>query len=290
MIKEKSKVNLVGSSIKEKKFKKIIFDIKKITTIQGANNIARAGIEAFILFPDKEHAKQIISTRPTEPLLQNFIKILLNSADVKKSSRALLSYMKNSQKNINSAGLNLIKDDMKIFSHCHSSSVIELLKYAKRKGKKFTIYTAEVEPLLQGRKTAIELANYGIQVVVIPDLSAEQFLKKCDLFLFGADAYTRRFIYNKIGTSTLTKLASLYSVSTYSIGFSLKYSEEVVLEKRSGKEVWDERNPNIFIENIAFDKIKGRTITGVVSESGISPYNKFVKFARYNLRKISKQL
>ncbi len=178
---------------------------------------------------------------------------------------------------------------MNIFSHCHSSSVIELLKYAKKKGKKFTVYTAEVEPLLQGRKTAKELAKAGIKVVVMPDFSAEQFLKKCDLFLFGADAYTRRFIYNKIGTSTLTKISALYNIPSYSVGFSLKYTKKVTLEKRIGKEVWDERDLNITVENFAFDKVKGRSIMGVISESGILPYNKFIKSAKTNLRMISKR-
>ncbi len=282
------KVIVPDLSKKEKSFKKIISDIKSVK-IQGANNIALAGVNAFLLFPDKKHAKEILSARPTEPLLQNFIKILLKSKNIKKSSKYLLSYMKDSQKKINRIGLNLIKNDMKIFSHCHSSSVIELLKYAKDKGKKFTVYTAEVEPLLQGRKTAKELASHGIQVVVMPDLSAEHFLKKCDILLFGADAYTRRFLYNKIGTSILTKIASVYNIPSYSVGFSLKYARKVVLEKRTGKEVWDERDKNISIENLAFDKIKGRVITGVISESGILPYNKFIKAAKHNLKSISKQ-
>jgi translation initiation factor eIF-2B subunit delta len=272
----------------EKSFNKIISDIKSIK-IQGANNIARGGVQAFLIFPDKKHAKKIISARPTEPLLQNFIQILLKSSNPKKTAKYLLNYMDKSQKKINSIGLNLIKNEMNIFSHCHSSSVLDMIKYAKKKGRKFTIFTAEVEPLLQGRKTAKDLAKSGIKVVIMPDLSAEHFLKKCDLFFFGADAYTRRFIYNKIGTSILTKIAAMYNVPAYSVGFSLKYTKKVVLEKRSGKEVWDQRDPNIMVENFAFDKLKGRSISGIISESGILPYHKFIKAAKLNLKSISKQ-
>ncbi len=274
---------------KEKKFNKIISDIKSIK-IQGANNIALAGIDAFLIYGDKLHAKKILSTRPTEPLLQNFIKLLLKSTNITETARNLKDYLESSQRKINLAGITLIKDNAKIFSHCHSSSVIELLKYAKIHKKTFTVYTAEVEPLLQGRKTAKELAEFGIKVVVMPDLSAEQFLKNCDLFLFGADAYTRRFIYNKIGTSTLTKIASLYNVPTYSVGVTLKYTRKVKLEKRSGKEVWDEKHPNISIENFAFDKLKGRTIQGIICESGIITYKKFTKIAKLNLKNLSKRL
>ena len=274
--------------ISQKKLDKIISDIKSIK-IQGANNIARAGIEAFLLSPNRNSAKRIVSARQTEPLLQNIIKALSKSPNPKKTAKIFLRYMDNSQKQINRIGSNLIKGGMHIFSHCHSSSVIEILKYAKKQKKEFIVYTPEVEPLLQGRKTAKDLARVGIKVVLMPDLSAEHFLKKCDLFLFGVDAYTRRFIYNKIGTSSLTKLAALYNIPTYSVGFSLKYSKNVKLEKRNGKEVWDERDPNITVENFAFDKIKGRSIKGVISESGILPYSKFAKAAKENLKSIVKQ-
>ncbi len=272
---------------KEEKFKKIISDIKAIK-IQGANNIAKEGVSAFLLYPDKKHAKQIISTRPTEPLLQNFIKILLKSKNVKKTAKILLNYMKKAQDSINREGLNLIKDGMKIYTHCHSSSVIELLKYAHKKKKKFTVYTTEVAPLYQGRMTAKDLSNENIVVYITPDLSAENFLKKCDLFLFGADAYTKKNIFNKIGTSILVKISSLYNVPCYSVGFSLKYTKNVKLEKRSGKEVWDERNPNINVEYYAFDKIKGRSVSGIICESGILDYNVFRKVAKKNLKNFLK--
>jgi translation initiation factor 2B subunit (eIF-2B alpha/beta/delta family) len=274
---------------KEKKFYRIISAIKRIK-IQGANNIAREGVKAFLIFPDKFHAKLIVSSRPTEPLLQNFIDILLKSENPAKTAQKLFSYLKLSQKKINRAGLALIKNGMKIFSHCHSSSVIELLKHAKKMKKNFVVYTVEVEPLLQGRRTAKELAQFGISVVVMPDLSAEQFLKKCDLFLFGADAYTKSYIYNKIGTNTLVKLASLYKIPSYSLGVSLKYTKTISLEQRSGKEVWDEREPNIVVKNLAFDKTQGKEVTGVLSEMGILPYKQFIKSAKNHIKSLRKTL
>lgn len=283
----KKGVKNLDSPINEARFNKIISDIKSVK-IQGANNIALAGIEAFLLFNDKSHIKKIISSRPTEPLLQNFIKILLRSSNVKKTAVYLKKYIENSQKKINIIGSTLIKDDMKIFSHCHSSSVIQLLKYAKKQKKKFTVYTAEVEPLLQGRKTARELAKAGIRVIVMPDLSSGHFLKKCDIFFFGADAYTKKFVYNKIGTETLAYLASLYKIPSYSIGVSLKYSSNVKLEKRDSKEVWNQHNPNISVENLAFDALNRRYLTGVISEYGITHYDKFIRLARLTLKNLSR--
>ncbi|MEM4331108.1 MAG: hypothetical protein QW273_03835, partial [Candidatus Pacearchaeota archaeon] len=237
---------------REKEFFRILSDIKAIK-IQGANNVAKAGIKAFLLFPDEYHARLILETRPTEPLLQNFINILLHAKDKERTARFLLDYMQNSQNKINREGFNLIKNNMKIFTHCHSSTLIEMLKYAKKKNKKFFVYTGEVAPLYQGRKTAKELAKEGVHVFVVPDFSAGFFLRKCDLLLFGADAYTKKYIYNKIGTSTLVQLASLYGIPSYSLGFCLKYStKELKIERRDDKELWKQSNPNIHIEYFSF--------------------------------------
>ncbi|MFH0808020.1 MAG: hypothetical protein V1888_00150 [archaeon] len=64
--------------VSQSNFKRILTNIKRIK-IQGAENVAKAGITAYLLQPDKQSAKQILETRPTEPLFQNAIKLLENS-------------------------------------------------------------------------------------------------------------------------------------------------------------------------------------------------------------------
>lgn len=258
-------------------FDKILDDIKSVK-IQGAENVAKAGIKAFLLKPTEKSAKRIVSVRPTEPLLQNSLKILLRSSNVKLVANKILKEIEKSHEIISKKGAMLVKNGMNIYTHCHSSSVIDILKYARKKQKKdFVVYTTEVEPLLQGRKTAKELANIGIKVIVFPDLSAGMALKKCDLFLFGADAYTKKYVINKIGTSTLVKIAEHYRVPRYSCGVSMKFTKKVKIEKRSGREVWDERNKNLFVENYAFDKTRLIWLTGIISELGILKPKDFVK-------------
>lgn len=279
----------VKKTNKISRFEKIIQDIKDIK-IQGATETAKAGIKAYFL--KKNHpVNRIISARPTEPLLQNSIKILENSKEKQKKSKAkkILDYIKKSQKIIAKKGSYLIKKDMNIFSHCHSTTVIEILKYAKQKRKKsFVVYTTEVEPLLQGRQTAKDLAKSKIKVIVIPDLAAEQYLKKCDLLLFGVDAFTKKGIVNKIGTSTLCMIAKDFHIPRYACGASLKFTKKIKLEKRKPQEVWDERNKFISVENPAFDFIKKSLLTGVISEFGIQTYNQFTKTSKQNLKKFMK--
>ena len=72
----------------EKRFNKILNDIKSVK-IQGAENVCRAGIKAFLINPTKEGAKQILAQRETEPLLQNAISFLLGSKNQKKMQKNL---------------------------------------------------------------------------------------------------------------------------------------------------------------------------------------------------------
>ena len=68
-------------------FNKIISDIKSIK-IQGAENVCKAGIQAYLLQPSKSSAKQILSTRPTEPLLQNALIAIQKSKSPKRRESA----------------------------------------------------------------------------------------------------------------------------------------------------------------------------------------------------------
>ena len=268
----------------EHEFKKILSDIKSVK-IQGATNVCKAGIKAYLLKSDKKSVKQILGVRPTEPLLQNAIKFLQKSKNPKSDAKLFLTNLKKAETKITKAGASLIKNNMNIYSHCHSSTVMNILKYAKKnQKKKFTVYTTEVEPLLQGRLTAKDLSKSGIKVVVGSDFAANELMKKCDLFFFGADAYTKSIVANKVGTSTLVKLAKINKVKSYSCGVSLKFTKKVKIEKRSSKEVWDERNKKIEVINPAFDKTKLKELTGVISEFGILSGKQFVKKAEANLK------
>ena len=264
-------------------FERNLRDIKEVK-IQGANSIAIAGVRAFLLNPSKEGVKRILESRPTEPLLQNAIKLLSNSKDPEHASIKFLKYMKSSEEKTAKFGAELIKQDMIIFTHCHSTTVMEILKEAKRNGKRFVVHNLEVAPLYQGRTTAKELAKEGIKVVHFPDLAAEQALKNCDLFLFGADAFLDNGVVNKNGTSILAEIAKENKIPSYVCGFSMKYTPKIKIELRKGYEVWREKEKNIVVINPAFEIVDKEDVTGCVSEFGVLSYGKFLKEAKNNMK------
>ena len=52
----------------------------------------------------------------------------------KHSKKELMDYIKTAKQEISKDGSKLVRKNSKIFTHCHSSSVMGILKYAKNKG------------------------------------------------------------------------------------------------------------------------------------------------------------
>ena len=158
---------------KKREFNKILKDIKEIK-IQGARNIAKAALNAYRLIPTKESEKKLLSSRPTEPMMKN----VLYFAEKKIPYKKILNHFDYAQEKINKAVFKLIRNGDVIFTHCHSTNVVNALIYAKKKGKKFEVYNTETRPLYQGRKTAEELKKSGIKITMFVDSAIKIALTK----------------------------------------------------------------------------------------------------------------
>ena len=262
---------------KQKQFNQICKDIKSIK-IQGAKNIAIAGFKAYKLFPNKQSKNKLLKLRPTEPMLENLLKQADNITE-----KQLIKKLKQNQEIINKQVLKLIKNNFVVFTHCHSSTVIKALINAKKKTKKFEVYNTETRPLYQGRKTAKELKKARIKTTMFVDsalgvaLSKEQGTKKADIVLLGADAIIKKGVINKIGSEVIAKIAKSEKIPVYVIADSLKYSsKKTKIEQRDFNEVW-KTNKKIKIKNPAFEFIKRKYITGIISELGNLSYSEFLK-------------
>jgi ribose 1,5-bisphosphate isomerase len=266
---------------KRSKFNKISKDIKSIK-IQGARNVAIAGFNAYKLIPNERSKQKLISIRSTEPMLENLLEI----AD-KLDEKELIKKLKQNQEIINKKTLRLIKQNSIIFTHCHSSAVVMALINAKKKGKKFEVYNTETRPLFQGRKTSRDLKKAKIKNTMFTDsaagiaLTKSQDTKKADLFLIGADAITKNGVINKVGSGMFAQIARANEIPVYILTDSLKYSKKKIkIEKRNPEEVWDSKNTKI--KNPAFELIKKKYITGIISELGILSHREFLRKVRKN--------
>lgn len=166
------------------RFDRICQDIKEVK-IQGAAAVAKAAVSALLIRHDRESVRKLISLRPTEPCLRNAIKFVLSKKDIEQGAREALEIL-NSDDKIAKIGSGLIENGMTIFTHCHSSTVMSILREAKRQGKKFSVNCTETRPLFQGRRTAAELAKAKIPVTLFVDSAARTALKKRTLHFMAA--------------------------------------------------------------------------------------------------------
>lgn len=258
---------------RKKRFEKICKDIRHIK-IQGARDIAKAALYAYSLFPDEKHKQILMHARPTEPLLFN----VLDKFE-KIGYKQILNHFDESQSKINQNVMKLIGNKDVIFTHCHSTNVVNALIYAKRHGKKFSVLNTETRPLLQGRKTAKELAKAGIKVTTMVDSAARVEIKKADAMLIGCDAIlSDGSVINKIGSGMFAEIAFDNEVPVYVVSDSWKFSSKnVKIEERNYNEIWKNAPAHIKIKNPAFEKVEEKYIKAIVSELGILAPKKFVK-------------
>jgi len=256
-------------------FNSICNDIKALR-VQGAENVARAALQALLIKHDQNSVKKLLSLRPTEPCLRNCLSFALSFEDIREGIKETEKILENARKKIIQIGAKRIQNDTTIFTHCHSSTVVSILLEAKKQGKRFQVYNTETRPNFQGRITARELLDAGIPVTMYIDSAATSALKEADLFLFGVDAITScGSVINKIGNKMIAEIAHKYDVPTYACTFSWKFDPKTVLgvieklELRNPNEIWPNRPKKLKISNVVFEETSPELITGIISDLGV---------------------
>ena len=284
--------------------------IKKLE-VQGATNVAIAAIKAMetlaketktknkkTFLNEFSKAKEILfASRETEPLMRNAVRWIISQVEkseeknvdklAKKVSVASQKFLKNleeSKEKIAEIGAKRIRDNSVILTHCHSSTVTNLLKRAKNEGKTFEVICTETRPVFQGRITAKEMLELGVKTTFIVDSATRFFMNQVDLTIVGADAMTSEGnVINKIGTSMIALIAQEARTSFYVVSELLKFDPETMhgdyekIEERSPDEIWKNPPKNLIIKNPAFDVTRRDFIHGIICEEGIISPNSIIE-------------
>ena len=276
--------------------------------IQGARNVAIAAIKAIEAHASRTEAPTkkdflrelikakdaLFSSRATEPLMRNALRLIISQVDkseeknvkrlaeiVSQASKQFLEDLENSRKRIAEIGAKRIRSNSVILTHCHSSTVTNLLKRAKYEGKVFEVICTETRPVLQGQITAKEMLDLGVKTTFIVDSAARFFMSTVDLVLVGADAITSEGnVINKIGTSMVALIAHEARTPLYVVTELLKFDPATMsgdyekIEERSPSEIWKNAPNGLAIRNPAFDVTRRDFIHGIICEDGmISPHS-----------------
>jgi len=268
--------------------------ITAITAIEAAAKESKArGKEAFL--KELSDAKTVLfASRETEPLMRNAIRHIVHAVEksdeesvrelvdvVSQVSSQFLESLERSKEKIAAVGSKRISNSSKVLTHCHSSTVTNMLRKAKLEGKSFEVVCTESRPFFQGRITAKEMLDAGIKTTLIVDSAVRYFMNEVDLVVVGADAITSEGnIINKIGTSMVALAAKEARTPFYVASELLKFDPATIhgdyerIEERSPREVWEDAPSGLTIRNPAFDVTRREFIHGIICEEGvISPHS-----------------
>lgn len=279
--------------------------------VRGAGRIARFAVETLKrvvesskakepkeLFAElREASKKLLASRPTAVSLPNGIRFVMHraklslgkahsmekfKAEILKAAEEFVENSKRALDKISVFGARRIESGETLMTHCNSAAVTSILKRAHEEGKEFRVYVTETRPRYQGRITAKQLGEVGIETVLIIDGAARYFMNGVDKVLVGADAVAANgAVVNKIGTSMLALAAHeartrfLVAAETYKFSPETMLGELVWIEERDWGEVISEGElaaiPRCKVRNPAFDVTPPEYIDAIITEEGVIP-------------------
>jgi ribose 1,5-bisphosphate isomerase len=202
--------------------------------VQGATNVALTALKAIVehlksmedagrdkVLAEISEAKTLLfASRETEPFMRNAVRYVewsLKHRDwtpsgfpdlVQEVSDEFVEAFRAARRKITEVGTKRIADGSRVLTHCHSSAVSEILRTARANGVDFELFLTETRPRYQGRITAREMAEAGIDATMLVDSAVRTFLNRVDIVLVGSDAITSEGnVINKIGTSLIALAA-----------------------------------------------------------------------------------
>jgi len=261
--------------------------------VRGAPAIGIAAAYALALSKKpEEDARLLLSTRPTAVDLKNAVDFMLeeikNGRDAFSAAERWHNAVEDKCKRIAENGATLIRDGMRILTHCNTGSLATGVSYGTALGiikkgweekKRIFVFVDETRPRFQGALTSWELRILGIPHDVIVDSAAGYFMKnkEIDIIIVGADRIAANGDFaNKIGTYPLAVLAKENNVPFYvaapssTFDFHIKTGEEIKVEERGEEEVILHIYPNgTRARNPAFDITPNKYVSGYITEFGV---------------------
>jgi len=272
------------------------FAIKDMV-VRGAPAIGAAAAYGMVLGEKdfKNAAEKLRETRPTAHDLFYAIDYMIdkikNGEDALKAANNYVEDIIDRCKRIGENGEKLIKDGMKILTHCNAGALATVdygtalapFYVAFRKGKKFFVYVDETRPRCQGLLTDWELTQEGIPHTVIADNAAGYFMKagEIDMVIVGADRIAKNGDFaNKIGTYEKAVLAKENNIPFYvaapvsTFDKKIKDGKEIIIEERGRDELAIINGHKIMpdytkVRNPAFDVTPAKYVTGYITEEKI---------------------
>lgn len=228
-----------------------------------------------------ELARVIRSSRPSMPVIANVVDLAMHEvslhadvgAAVRSASRAAMS----ARDRVLEARGGAAREAAAlargtVLTHSASETVTKALRAAKRNGTLRRVVVAEGRPGMEGRELARQLAEEGVDVLLVIDAALGLHAREADVALVGADAVLRDgSVVNKVGTRLLGMACARAGTPLYAAAdrFKISVSNSIPLEEKGPEEVWPDAPAGVTVRNIYFDRTESDLVKGIASDAGL---------------------
>jgi len=206
------------------------------------------------------------------------------SVCIKETVLSIREHKKSAEKSIVQHCRSLLSDGVVIGTISRSSMIMNTLVSLSQEEILFSVVLTESRPMDEGRQAATELADVQIPVTFMVDAAVQALVKKSDILLVGADAFSERAVTNKIGTHALALTAQHYGKPMYCISTMDKFLPKNIQlpaePQHAAHEIWQQAPQSISIWNHYFERTPISLFEGIVTEKGCLEKNALVKIQK----------
>jgi len=228
--------------------------------------------------------KDAIEISSTNILAKNTFYYLFNNLsdieEFKERCNNCLKHFSSSHNKIVALTEKKILKKSVVMTASYSSLITSSLIEAKKQDKNFHVAVLETRPLLEGRKTSLELAKENVDVHYFVDYAVRVITKKADICFLPCNHISGDGrIYTFLGGELIAELCRKRNVQLFIVtnGWKLDVKSQFKYDDSSEKTIWEKSPKNIHVNSHTFEKINPALVSGIISELGIFDVKEFIK-------------
>ncbi len=159
-----------------------------------------------------------------------------------------------------------------VMLHSNSGTVIEVFRLLSKEQVEIKVIQTLSAPAEEGRIQAIELAEMGYQVQLIPDALVGEMMRQTNYLILAADQVRRDVIINKTGSLQMVLAANEFNVPVFVLTESRKLNRSRQNapfrdRPRDEKEILQGTlHPNISAQNLYFEEVPRHLAGKIITE------------------------
>lgn len=166
-----------------------------------------------------------------------------------------------------------------VMVHSNSGTLREVFRLVSKKTTGIHFYQTVSGPAEEGRVQALDLAQMGFKVTLIPDALAAEKMKSTDYLVLAADQVRQKTFVNKVGSLQMVLAAQEFNVPVLLLTESRKLNRMMPggpfrdRMRDRGEVLKEELHPNLDAENLYFEEVPKYLVAHIITEKQVLEAN-----------------